>query len=77
MYTVRIDAIFFLLDDPSVDGVIIATVTYTHEELVKKCIKGKKAIFCEKPISENLKGTGNISFFYFQIVLFFVAINHS
>ena len=38
-------------------GVIIATVTYAHEEYVKKCISAKKAIFCEKPIAGNLSDT--------------------
>ena len=49
-----------VLDDTEVDGVIIATVTYTHEEYVKKCIDAKKAIFCEKPIAGNLKDTVSI-----------------
>jgi len=44
-------------DDPEVKGVIIATVTYTHEFFVKKCIEAKKSIFCEKPITESLKDT--------------------
>ena len=46
------------IDDPEVKGVIIATVTYTHEFFVKKCIEAKKTIFCEKPIAESLKDTG-------------------
>lgn len=46
-----------VLADPSLRGVIIATVTFTHEEYVKKCIQAKKAIFCEKPIAGNLKDT--------------------
>jgi len=41
-----------------VKGVIISTVTYTHEMFVKKCIEAKKAIFCEKPIAEALESTG-------------------
>jgi len=44
-------------DDPEVKGVIICTVTYTHEHFVKKCIQAKKAIFCEKPIAESLQDT--------------------
>merc|ERR1712183_820768 len=43
-----------VLNDTEVDGVIIATVTYSHEEYVNKCIQAKKAIFCEKPIASNL-----------------------
>lgn len=46
-----------VLDDPAVSGVIIATVTDTHEHYVNQCIEAKKAIFCEKPIASNLKDT--------------------
>lgn len=52
---------FISTDDPDVKGVIICTVTYTHEHFVKKCIQAKKAIFCEKPIAESLQDTGNVS----------------
>jgi len=46
-----------VLSDADVAGVIVATVTYAHEEYVKKCIRVKKAIFCEKPIAGNLCDT--------------------
>ena len=35
------------------NGVIISTPTYAHEDLVKRCIKGGKAVLCEKPVSQN------------------------
>ena len=41
--------------DPSIDGVIIASSTDTHAELILKAVAGGKAMFCEKPISLNFK----------------------
>lgn len=40
--------------DPAVDGVIIATSTDTHVDLIGACLKAKKPIFCEKPIDLDL-----------------------
>ncbi|XP_002164666.1 myo-inositol 2-dehydrogenase [Hydra vulgaris] len=54
---VSVDEIDTVLNDESVDGVIIATVTGAHQELVCKCINAKKAIFCEKPIALELHDT--------------------
>ena len=59
----------FISGDTSVHGVIIATVTYSHECYVNKCIQAKKAIFCEKPIASNLKDTSklfNLLILYFN-----------
>lgn len=39
--------------DPNVDAVIVASPTYTHENIVIKALEAKKAVFCEKPIAEN------------------------
>ena len=47
-----------LLDDSKVHGVIIATVTSSHEELVVKSLNAGKAVFCEKPLAETYDGTG-------------------
>ena len=44
---------FVLSEDDEVNGVIITTITSTHEELLKRCIQAGKAIFCEKPIAES------------------------
>ena len=38
-----------------IDIVIIATYPSTHLELLKLCIKHKKHVICEKPISSNLE----------------------
>jgi len=54
---VHADDFKIVQDDPDVKGVIIATVTQTHEMFVKKCIEAKKAIFCEKPIAKSLEST--------------------
>ncbi|XP_012265616.2 inositol 2-dehydrogenase-like [Athalia rosae] len=39
--------------DVRVDAVIIASPTFTHEEIVLNSLKAKKAVFCEKPIAET------------------------
>ncbi len=39
----------------NLDWIIIATPNHTHYELVKKCLKKKVNVFCEKPLSLNYK----------------------
>ncbi|KAB7497260.1 Inositol 2-dehydrogenase [Armadillidium nasatum] len=46
-----------VFNDSKVDGIIIATPTFTHESIVTKGLKAGKAVFCEKPISQNEGGT--------------------
>lgn len=41
--------------DPSIDGVIVASSTDTHAELILKSVAAGKAMFCEKPISLDFK----------------------
>ena len=41
--------------DPSIDGVIIASSTDTHAELILQSVAAGKAMFCEKPISLDFK----------------------
>jgi myo-inositol 2-dehydrogenase/D-chiro-inositol 1-dehydrogenase len=41
--------------DPSIHGVIIASSTDTHADLILKSVAAAKAMFCEKPISLNFK----------------------
>jgi len=43
------------LDDPAVDAVVIASVTYTHFEFCKAALLAGKAVFTEKPISHNVR----------------------
>ena len=46
-----------VLQDSSIDAVVIATPTYTHEEYVTKALQAKKAVFCEKPIAFSVEST--------------------
>jgi predicted dehydrogenase len=45
-----------MLDDKSIEAVYIGTPHTTHKELALKCLKAKKAVLCEKPISINAAG---------------------
>lgn len=38
------------INSASIHGVIIATPTDTHADLIEQCVKAGKAVFCEKPI---------------------------
>ena len=44
-----------ILDDPSIDAVAICTSTDTHPDLVIRAAEAGKAIFCEKPLSLDLR----------------------
>ena len=43
-----------LLDDPDIDGVLIAAPARSHAELVIKAARAGKGIFCEKPMAITL-----------------------
>lgn len=43
--------------DPQVDGVVICTPTFSHEEYVRAALKHGKGVFCEKPIAGSLEET--------------------
>src|SRR5580765_1671144 len=45
---------FALLDDPSVDAVVVVTPTHTHSEVVVAALDRGKPTFCEKPPALNL-----------------------
>ncbi len=49
-----------LLADPGIDGVVIATLTHTHHDIVIAAAQAGKAIFCEKPIALTLAETDRI-----------------
>lgn len=49
-----------LLADPQVHGVIIATPTSTHREVVIAAAQAGKAIFCEKPTALTLAATDDM-----------------
>lgn len=44
-----------LLDDPSLDAIVIASATNTHVDIIEQAARAGKHIFCEKPIALNLK----------------------
>lgn len=41
----------------SIHGIIIATPTHMHKDLVVRGLRAGKAVLCEKPIAENLQET--------------------
>lgn len=45
------------LNDPAVRGVVIASATNTHADLIEKAAMAGKAIFCEKPVDLDLGRT--------------------
>lgn len=42
-----------IYSDPKVNAVVVASPTFTHEQIVKSALNAKKAVFCEKPIAEE------------------------
>jgi predicted dehydrogenase len=42
-----------LVNDKEVDLIYISTITRTHYELMKLCLKHKKNVLCEKPFTVN------------------------
>ena len=43
-----------VIEDPTVDAVLICTPTGTHADLIVQAAKAGKQIFCEKPIAFSL-----------------------
>jgi len=44
-----------VLNDKSIDAVFISTSTSSHVDLIVQCAKAGKHVYCEKPISHDLK----------------------
>ncbi len=44
-----------LLDDPDIDGVLIAAPARSHAELVIRAARAGKSVFCEKPMAITLE----------------------
>jgi len=42
-----------LLDDPDVDGIVIATPVNTHSQLAQLCLDADKHVFVEKPLAAS------------------------
>lgn len=43
-----------IIDDPSIDAVLIATSTDTHSDLIERATAAGKAVLCEKPVDLSL-----------------------
>lgn len=46
-----------LLKDPEIEGIVIATSTPTHVELIERAAGAGKHVFCEKPVALDLDST--------------------
>ena len=57
-HTRDFDSIF---RDPEVDAVVISTPTPTHVGMILAAAKGKKHIFCEKPVSTNVSKISEVT----------------
>lgn len=49
-YGAKVSGIEEILSDSSIDGVLIASSTDTHADLIQKAVASGKKVFCEKPI---------------------------
>jgi predicted dehydrogenase len=47
------DNLEYLLGDTEINIIYVATPTYLHFEIIKKCLKNGKHVLCEKPICMN------------------------
>jgi myo-inositol 2-dehydrogenase/D-chiro-inositol 1-dehydrogenase len=45
-----------LIEDPSVEAILIASPDPTHEELVLACLAAGKPVLCEKPLAPDIEG---------------------
>ena len=45
----------FVLADEEVKAIVVATPTLTHEDFCIKSLRAGKAVFCEKPIAEEIQ----------------------
>lgn len=48
------DDLASVLEDPSVDAVVIATPTDTHVDYIEQAARAGKPIYCEKPLDKSL-----------------------
>jgi predicted dehydrogenase len=49
-----------VLDDPMVDGVLLATPIFTHHEMAMRCLEAGKHTFVEKPLAHSSARAGEL-----------------
>jgi myo-inositol 2-dehydrogenase/D-chiro-inositol 1-dehydrogenase/scyllo-inositol 2-dehydrogenase (NAD+) len=49
-----------VLDDPTIDAVLVTTPTATHADVVRRAARAGKAIFVEKPLADTLAGAEEV-----------------
>ncbi|GAB1440411.1 inositol 2-dehydrogenase [Providencia sp.] len=54
-YQAKVQTTEEAMQDPNVHGVLIASATDTHADLIELAAKHKKVIFCEKPVHLDLE----------------------
>lgn len=54
-YQAKVQSTEEAMQDPNVHGVLIASATDTHADLIELAAKNKKVIFCEKPVHLDLE----------------------
>lgn len=52
------DDIDIIIDNPEIDAVLISSPSDSHSEYAVKAAQAGKAVFCEKPIDNSLKKSG-------------------
>lgn len=54
-YQAKVQSTEEAMQDPNVHGVLIASATDTHADLIELAAKNKKVVFCEKPVHLDLE----------------------
>ena len=54
------DTVDYIMNDPSINAVVIATPTKYHMSLAIEALKAGKHVLCEKPLGRNLKEAESI-----------------
>lgn len=54
-YLAKVQTTEEAMQDPNIQGVLIASATDTHADLIELAAKHKKVIFCEKPVHLDLE----------------------
>ena len=52
----RVTELQAVLDDPVIDGVLLATPIATHHDLGRRALEAGKNVFVEKPMASTVRG---------------------